>query len=218
MIDLYCERLGPGLWAEPVNALTNLAFLVAALASWQLARRSGALTGSVAALIALMAIVGTGSALFHTFASTWARVLDVVPILVFQLFFLWLYLRRVAVVRPSYTALAVTSLLGASLIGRAVPHGIEWSLQYVPGLILLLGLGIYHLRTSKQETWALLAAAGVFALSLTFRTIDGAVCLSMPLGTHFLWHVLNAVVLLLVFLGLVRNLRTSEFSGVSGSR
>jgi hypothetical protein len=25
-IDAYCERLGPGLWAEPLNALTNLAF------------------------------------------------------------------------------------------------------------------------------------------------------------------------------------------------
>lgn len=25
-IDIYCERLGPGLWAEPLNALTNAAF------------------------------------------------------------------------------------------------------------------------------------------------------------------------------------------------
>jgi len=37
MIDLYCERLGPGIWAEPINALTNLAFLVAAFAAWRLA-------------------------------------------------------------------------------------------------------------------------------------------------------------------------------------
>ena len=28
-IDIYCERLGPGFWAEPVNALSNGAFLVA---------------------------------------------------------------------------------------------------------------------------------------------------------------------------------------------
>ena len=27
----YCERLGPGLWAEPVNFLSNAAFLLAAL-------------------------------------------------------------------------------------------------------------------------------------------------------------------------------------------
>ena len=30
-IDAYCERLGPGFWAEPLNAWTNLAFLLAAL-------------------------------------------------------------------------------------------------------------------------------------------------------------------------------------------
>lgn len=32
-IDHYCERTGPGLWAEPVNALTNLAFPLGAPSS-----------------------------------------------------------------------------------------------------------------------------------------------------------------------------------------
>jgi hypothetical protein len=26
-LDLYCERTAPGLWNEPLNALTNLAFI-----------------------------------------------------------------------------------------------------------------------------------------------------------------------------------------------
>ena len=30
-LDGYCERLGPGLWAEPLNFLSNAAFLVAAI-------------------------------------------------------------------------------------------------------------------------------------------------------------------------------------------
>jgi hypothetical protein len=29
-VDMYCERLRPGLWAEPVKALTTLSFLLAA--------------------------------------------------------------------------------------------------------------------------------------------------------------------------------------------
>ena len=33
-IDSYCERLGPDYWAEPVNALTNLAFVLAAALLW----------------------------------------------------------------------------------------------------------------------------------------------------------------------------------------
>ena len=37
--------------------------------------------------------------------------------------------------------------------------------------------------------------AGMLAVSLIFRTIDEAVCGAFPLGTHFLWHILNAVLL-----------------------
>ena len=33
-IDLYCERTDASLWAEPANALTNTAFLVAASAAF----------------------------------------------------------------------------------------------------------------------------------------------------------------------------------------
>ena len=43
-VDLYCERTGAGLWAEPANALTNLAFIAAGLwGVWQVRRyRTGA--------------------------------------------------------------------------------------------------------------------------------------------------------------------------------
>ena len=30
MIDNYCERIDPAFWSEPVNALTNLSFLLVA--------------------------------------------------------------------------------------------------------------------------------------------------------------------------------------------
>ncbi|PWT93645.1 MAG: hypothetical protein C5B56_00365, partial [Proteobacteria bacterium] len=38
-------------------------------------------------------------------------------------------------------------------------------------------------------------AAGLFCVSLVFRTIDRTICGAFPLGTHFVWHMLNAVVL-----------------------
>ena len=87
MIDLYCERLEPGLWAEPLNALTNLAFLAAAWASWSMVRHSATRSGEVTLLLVLMVAIGIGSGLFHTFATTWARLFDVVPILLFQTIF-----------------------------------------------------------------------------------------------------------------------------------
>ena len=34
-IDSYCERLLPGFWDEPLNAISNVAFWLAAWLVWQ---------------------------------------------------------------------------------------------------------------------------------------------------------------------------------------
>ena len=59
MIDLYCERTGPGLWAEPVNALTNLAFFAAAWALWHSARSTRTVGPGARLLIGLLVAIGT---------------------------------------------------------------------------------------------------------------------------------------------------------------
>jgi len=38
-VDAYCERVGMGVLAEPLNAFSNLSFLLAAWAAWVLASR-----------------------------------------------------------------------------------------------------------------------------------------------------------------------------------
>jgi hypothetical protein len=205
MIDLYCERLGPGLWAEPLNAWTNLAFLLAAWMSWRLIRRSGNPPTSQIVLVALMTSIGIGSGLFHIFATPWAHVLDVAPILIFQLSFFWLYFRKVIAFTFATSTVAVGAFLIVALFSRQFSALLNRSLMYAPALILLIGLGIYHYKAQKAEPLALLSASGVFLLSLTFRTIDQATCSINPYGTHFLWHLLNAVVLYLGMRGLVLN-------------
>jgi len=45
---------------------------------------------------------------------------------------------------------------------------------------------------------------GLFLASLGFRTIDQAVCEWTPVGTHFMWHILNAAVLYLCVRGWLR--------------
>ena len=58
-----------------------------------------------------------------------------------------------------------------------------------------LSVGLALLRWAPGTARSVLATAGIFLVSLTFRTVDVASCARLPLGTHFLWHVLNAVVL-----------------------
>ena len=78
-IDIYCERLDIGIWAEPINAVTNAAFILAAIFMWL--RCKNLVEGRV--LSFLLCLIGCGSFLFHTFGQTWAAILDVasIPIL-----------------------------------------------------------------------------------------------------------------------------------------
>lgn len=209
-VDNYCERLGPGLWAEPLNATTNLAFIAGAWLTWRLARERDTLSGDTWLLIALMATVGVGSELFHTFATTLTNWLDIIPILAFQLTFLWLYFLDVIGLRRIHAGAILMVFLGAALAGEAVQEVLNGSLTYAPALIMLLILGIYHHRKNLEERAVMLIAAGVFLLSLTFRTMDEAICNHLPIGTHFLWHICNAVLLYLVARAYILNQRRAQ--------
>lgn len=189
MLDLYCERLGPGLLAEPRNAFTNLAFLLAAAYAWREAgtRRDARL------LAALIGLIGLGSGLFHTLATAAAQWCDVLPIGVFQLSFLTLYLRHVRGLAAAACAAWVAAFVVALAAAAPLTAPLNGSLAYAPALLALGALGVSHLRRLGDA--GLLLAAALFLVSLTARSLDLALCARWPAGTHFLWHLLNALLL-----------------------
>ncbi len=76
-------------WSEPINAVTNAAFLIVAIWVW---RRPGLpVMGRV--LTVILALIGIGSFLFHAFAQTWAVLADVLPILMFILTYIYVATR-----------------------------------------------------------------------------------------------------------------------------
>lgn len=203
-VDIYCERTSPELWSEPLNAVTNAAFLIAALAALALWRRS-ARTGDwpALALIAVTAAVGVGSALFHTVATRWAGLADVIPIGVFILGYLALALRRFLGLGVAGTATGLAAYVAVSLavppLVRALPGPWESSSGYFPALIALVAVGglarVRPARAKHDAGGAMLLAAGLFAVSLSFRSADLPLCGALPAGTHFVWHLFNAAVL-----------------------
>lgn len=197
IVDLYCERVGAALLAEPLNAASNIAFFVAAWIAWRDTRTYSSRPPELALLIALITAIGIGSGLFHVFATTWARILDVVPILLFQLTFISLYAIRVLGWRKAYAAAGTLSFLAAALFARQFPALFNGSAAYIPAIGVLFLLGIYHYLAERSEKWLLIAAGGVLTASLFFRTYDTAFCSTFPAGTHFLWHLLNPIVLYL---------------------
>jgi hypothetical protein len=209
-VDIYCERTDPGFWAEPVNALTNLAFFLAAFVGWFAAKRAGRLDGWTKLLIALVAMVGLGSGLFHTFAQRWSGAADVLAILLFIVAYLGLSLWRYFGARPAEAAAgAVAFLFFASGVRSAaaatLPDALQPATGYLPAL-LALGLcgGLLMLRRHPVGAW-LLTAAALFMASLTFRALDMRLCDAFPMGTHFMWHLLNGTLLGVLLVAYVRH-------------
>lgn len=192
MIDLYCERVAAGLWAEPLNALSNLAFFMAAYALWRRDRHAG----STRILITLITLIGIGSSLFHTFATQATLLADVIPILIFQLVFLFIYARDALGFTPLKLGLAMAGFIGSIIaVGQLPADWLNGSLGYLPALMFLLLFAV--LRRKMAGPNYLLLAAGLFTLSLTFRSLDNTVCEVLPIGLHYFWHMFNAAVLYL---------------------
>lgn len=193
-INAYCERLGPEYWAEPVNAATNVAFLIAAGIMATRLRGSGLVMGW--AMVGVLATIGIGSFLFHTHANRLSAILDVVPILCFILLYIFAATRDILGLSQRSALMAVVGFIPYSAalvpIFSLVP-GLGSSAGYAPVPLLIL---IYAgLSPDRQTARGLAFGAGILILSLTFRTLDMPLCVQIPVGTHFLWHVLNGIML-----------------------
>lgn len=193
-VDGYCERLTPGYWAEPVNAVTNLAFVVAAAVMW---RRTAGLP-LARAMVLVLAAIGVGSYLFHTHANRVTGVMDVIPIVAFILLYVFAASRDFLRLTPWRTGLATVAFLpyaAATVPLWSMVPGLGSSAGYAPVPVLILFYAWLLRRRAPATAQGLAAGAGLLVLSLVFRTVDEPLCGVWPMGTHFLWHLLNAVML-----------------------
>lgn len=218
----YCERgPDPAFWAEPLNALSNVAFLIAAMVALGQWRRQtpGSRDTDVLTLILLVFLIGIGSFLFHTLATRWAGLADTLPIWLFMVGYLAFALHRFVGLGGTSAGLLTLGFMGLmAAAGTVTCSGgpcLNGSVGYLPALaaMALVG-GLLHARHHAAAK-SIAAAAAVFTVSLALRTIDRAVCpytilaTARGLGTHFLWHLLNATVLYLLLGGALRHGRAA---------
>ncbi len=217
----YCERGGdPTFWAEPLNAVTNAAFIVAALAIVVLLlRRDGPeRTLDVWLMAIIVAVIGVGSFLFHTYATRWAAIADVAPIGLFILVYFAFVLGRFLCMPPGIAIMTILGFFGAiAYVATQGQPGVRFAglMSYLPALVLLFVMGTVCLIRGHPAWAGMWSAAAVFAVSLTLRTIDREVCdqtviAGVTIGTHFLWHILNGVTLFILMLTALRHWRYEQ--------
>lgn len=193
-VDEYCERLGPGLWAEPWNLVTNLAFVLAGGVMW--ARCRGMPAGRMLAV--MLATIGVGSGLYHSFANPLTMMMDVVPIQVFILAYLFLAFRDFLALPWWGAGLLTAGFLPYAALTVPLWARLDWlgsSAGYMPvPVVMLVFVGLLW-RRAPATARGMAGAVAILGLSLTFRTLDFHLCEALPGGTHYLWHLTNAVLL-----------------------
>jgi Ceramidase len=194
-IDAYCERTSAAYWAEPVNALTNAAFLIAAVVMW---RRTAGLP-LARAMSVVIGVIGVGSYLFHTHANGLTASMDVGPILIFILLYIFAATRDLLAHGWRWAAGAVVAFfpyaaLMVPAFDRVMPF-LGSSAGYAPIPVLILGYAAALWRRAPDTARGMVVGAVILMVSLTFRTLDEPLCDQLPLGTHFLWHLLNGLML-----------------------
>ncbi len=193
-IDAYCERTDAAYWSEPVNALTNIAFMIGAVIMWR--RSSGRVEGRV--LSGILFVIGIGSWLFHTHATAWAATADTTPILLFTLVYIFLANRDFwrwplwAAVVGALAYIPYTAAL--TPVFEALPF-FRISSFYWPLPVLIFAYAILLRHRHPMTARNLATGAGILCVSLTARSLDEPLCSVLPFGTHWLWHILNAIML-----------------------
>jgi len=196
IIDIYCERTDPSYWSEPLNAVSNAAFLIAAAVMAY--RLQGARLPLAWALVAALAAIGVASYLWHTLAVGWAGAADAGTILIFILIYLFAANRDFLGLRGwaagLFTLAFVPYAAGLGWVFEQLPF-FTISSFYWPLVPLMLGYGLALRGQDPATARGLAIAAGLLTLSLIARSVDEPFCAALPLGTHFLWHILNGVLL-----------------------
>ncbi|WP_296420274.1 ceramidase domain-containing protein [Pseudooctadecabacter sp.] len=192
--DGYCERTDFTYWSEPLNALTNASFIIAAILMWT--RVAHLFWGRV--LCAVLFAIGVGSYLFHTHATAWAALADVAPIGIFILVYLFVVNRHMVGWPLWASMIGVLGFLpfaaGITLALDPVPFfgtsNFYWS---VP--ILLLAYAALYRRQMPHTARGFVIGAAILSLSITLRSLDMPLCDAFPVGTHIFWHILNGIML-----------------------
>lgn len=216
-IDIYCERLDTSFWAEPINAITNLSFILASLFAIYIHKKDGLKDKAFLFLSFMVALIGIGSFLFHTFANTWSSLADTIPIWSFVVLYVFFVIRIIfhaswfRIIRVMLIVFVLAyfgfTLANSEDSGEKILNG---SLQYAPALFFMavFAISLYFKRRMLFKYVA--SAVLVFFLSLSFRTVDMHFCESLEIGTHFMWHILNALMLFLLLLTLHKAIKENQ--------
>ena len=195
-MDFYCERTNQQIFNEPINAISNIFFIIVSLSLIKILKKNKS-NNIYFIQPVLIFFIGIGSFLFHLMPNLITLYSDIIPIFLFSLSFIFLFNRDVINVSHLHNAFLfflffILFLFITPKLNYEILNGSEFYLANY----CFLTLYTIWLYVKKSDFFQLLFLGFIFFnLSIFLRTIDNHICDHISIGTHFLWHFLNAYLL-----------------------
>lgn len=205
-----CERHAEGFFAEPLNTLSNIGFLYVAVMIYRFYHKHEDVMGrwiwDIHAMTFLTFIIGINSIIFHAYPNTTTELMDTIPIVMFIMVYFTSVLFRIGRTTTFQALICLVAFVGFShMLVAQFPRALNDSIGYLSSMIALVIIAVYlHLKARPSSTQFMLASI-VGITSLFSRAIDREVCEILPIGTHFIWHSLNATLLYILMKQIIRN-------------
>ncbi len=198
---IYCEQAAFSGIFEPLNGITNFAFIIAGILLLLRLRKKSIQSLAARTLAVMLICVGIGSLAWHTYRNDFTFWIDTIPIYLFVVYYLWVYVSHSAQKLPLrilfflgffiYTPVLIylfRDLQDTKVLGNG-------SLEYISAISYFAVLQLYNQFNRKELVRPSFIVVFLFMVSLVFRQLDLISCDAFGFGTHFMWHIFNAIVL-----------------------
>lgn len=181
-------NLDPGWEAEPVNLLSNITFLLAAIIGMQFAEST--IDNLLVYQVMSIAIF---SSIAHVYVSRLTAIIDEVAIVVFVLTYIQVLLIYMLKLNWWWVGgLNTAFLIVGYLCIIKYRNLFNGAVDFVPVLIALWSAGFYI--GFIYDEWTMIVSAVLGTVAVIARMADFEV--SIPVGTHFLWHIFSGWLIL----------------------
>ncbi len=191
---LYCEQGSINQLFEPLNSLSNMFFVLSAILLFLYFQKKKITDSKSKLFIGLISAIGFGSLIWHIVPTEVTFFLDVIPIALFLIIYLFFLLEKIVKQRRMASLIMGVYLLVVVLgfIIFPVPFS-SYGGIYIATLLFLSGTVV----AARLKNVLFKQASMIFVLFLVAfitRQLDLILCSLFPFGTHFVWHMINAFI------------------------
>ncbi|MCX7696565.1 MAG: ceramidase [Bacteroidales bacterium] len=193
---LYLQRGENSFIVEPWNAYSSLLFIVGAFLIYiYLRKKRISFPFMQFVFIPLLFLGGLGSTFYHAFrAHRWIMWLDVMPMFVLTLAISFHFWQKITHRSWLTILILIFFILSRMTVFELLPLQLAINVSYaIVGIAMGLPLCWVAYKTHFYKLSFLIGAMIMFVISLFFRWLDDISLNSMPIGTHWLWHVFSTI-------------------------